>query len=227
MWKAGLGIHFEGACHEYPTIGGHPGIEVEDAVIRHDGKPGLGENSNDRNLRILVRSYNENPRTRTAFYIGSTHRDAGRWREAIEWYEKRIALGESYRDEFLFAHLYKARCERVSGQATVAIQSLLKALSIEPFWAEFWMELAYIAYDEKRYWHCIGYCLQCYNAPQPPTQLWREPNKYTDQPCRIISWCYEHMGLTGQAHHWAVIAKHYIGVADQEWDDRIKRLEER
>lgn len=85
--------------------------------------------------------------------------------------------------------------------------------------------LAYIAYGETRFVNCIGYCLQALDAPIPPTQLWRERNKYTDQPARMISWCYEHLGYLETALHWAVTAREKIGDPDASWEERIARLE--
>jgi glycosyltransferase involved in cell wall biosynthesis/ADP-heptose:LPS heptosyltransferase len=225
LWRAGRGIRFLGRCHEYPTIGGHRSLELMDSVIRHDAAPGVGESSNQRNLRILAEEFAEQPTPRTAFYLASTHRDGGRWREAADMFARRIAMGEGFRDEWLFAYLYRARCERASGDVAAAEGTLLEAASREPGWAEFWMELAYIAYDQKRYAHAIGYALRADDAPVPPTQLWRETNKYTDQPPRLISWCYEHEGDLVQALVWARRAAERIGTADPEWDARVQRLE--
>jgi ADP-heptose:LPS heptosyltransferase len=88
------------------------------------------------------------------------------------------------------------------------------------------MELAYLAYDQRRYAHAFGYAMQAAEAPVPPTQLWRETNKYTDQPPRLISWCHEHQGDLGQALAWARQARQRIGMPDIEWDARIGRLED-
>ncbi len=116
LWRAGRGIRFEGRCHEYPTIGGHRSLELMDSVIRHDAAPGAGESSNQRNLRILAEEFAERPTPRTAFYLATTHRDGGRWREAADMFARRIAMGEGFRDEWLFAYLYRARCERAAGR---------------------------------------------------------------------------------------------------------------
>ncbi len=225
LWKAGRGIRFEGRCHEYPTIGGHAALTLLDSVIRHDATPGAGESANQRNLRILTEEFAETPNPRTAFYLASTHKDAGRWREAVEWYAKRIAMGEGYRDEWLFAWLYKARCERAMGDAAAAERTLLEAASRERDWAEFWMELAYLAYEQRRFAPALGFALQASDAPIPPTQLWRETNKYTDQPARLVSWCHEHLGDTRAALAWALRARERIGTGDADWDQRIARLE--
>jgi SAM-dependent methyltransferase len=224
LWKNGLGIRFEGRCHEYPTIGGHRVLTLADSVIRHDAAPGTGESTNQRNLRILTEEFAEAPTPRGAFYLANTHKDASRWREAVEWYAKRIAMGEGFRDEWLFAYLYKARCERAAGQPGAAETTLLEAASRDRGWAEFWMELAYLAYEQRRYTHTIGYALQAADAPIPATPLWRESDKYTDQPARLISWCHEHLSDPRQALAWALRARDRIGEGDAEWNARIARL---
>jgi len=226
LWKTGLGIHFEGRCHEYPTIGSRPSLVLADSVIFHDATPGAGESANARNLRILQEEFAENPSPRIAFYLANTHRDGDRHAEAIPWYGRRIAMGPGYRDEWLFAYLYQARCQRAVGDAAAAEATLLEAVSRERGWAELWMELAYLAYEQKRYLHAIGHALQAVDAPIPDTALWREANKYTDQPCRIISWAHEHLEDRSQALAWALRARRWIGAPDADWDLRIARLSE-
>jgi ADP-heptose:LPS heptosyltransferase/glycosyltransferase involved in cell wall biosynthesis len=224
VWKTGRGIHFQGRCHEYPTYGGHASIVLTDSVMRHHAEPGAGENSNARNMRILLEEFAEAPSPRTAFYLANTYKDASRHAEAVPWYDKRIAFGKGYRDEWLFAHLYKGRCQHWAKNLAGAKTTMLQAIAEAPDWSEFWMELAYIAYDQRDYYETIGYALIARDKPRPPTQLWREPNKYIDQPLRLISWCYEHLGDVANALMWAERAKEKIGARDVEWDDRIARL---
>jgi len=80
-------------------------------------------------LRILAEEFAEQPTPRTAFYLGTTHRDGGRWREAADMFGRRIAMGEGFRDEWLFAHLYRGRCERALGDVVTAERTLLEAAS--------------------------------------------------------------------------------------------------
>jgi len=225
LWRANRGIRFEGRCHEYPTIGGHPSLALADSVIRHDATPGSGEGANARNLRILAEEFAEAPTPRVAFYLGSTHKDAGRWREAVDAYATRIAMGEAFRDEWLFAWLYKARCERMLGDDAAAERTLLEATSRERTWAEFWMELAYIAYAQERWTQAMGYALQAAALPIPPTMLWREPDKYLDQPLRMVSLCHERMGELPAALDWARRARRAMAAPDAAWDERTRRLE--
>jgi tetratricopeptide (TPR) repeat protein/2-polyprenyl-3-methyl-5-hydroxy-6-metoxy-1,4-benzoquinol methylase len=223
-WKTKIGNSFAGKIHEYPVLGNGKSFTLIDTIIHHDAEPGLGENSNDRNLRILEAELAEDPtNTRTAFYLANTHKDAGRFVEAIKYYDVRIKLGVVYWDEWITSYLYKGRCERAAGLITEAEQTLLEGLSHAPSWSELWMELAYMYYNINATL-CISYCLQAANRPNTPTQLWREPDKYTDQPRRMLSFCYQSLGNIEEALKWAKEAKLLIGVPDKDWDNRIKVL---
>lgn len=223
LWRTGRGVHFEGRCHEYPTLDGLRSLTLTDSVIRHDATPGTGEGANARNLRILAEEFAEAPTPRVAFYLGSTHKDAARWSDAIGWYAKRIEMGEAYRDEWLFAYLYKGRCERAAGDVAAAERTLLEAVARERSWAEFWTELSYIAYDQRRWNHSLGYAMNAL-MPVPPTMLWREPDKYADQPMRMISLCYEQAGEMRNALDWAERARRAMRAPEAFWDERTARL---
>jgi tetratricopeptide (TPR) repeat protein len=171
----------------------------------------------------MLEEFAEAPTTRTAFYLAGTHKDAGRY-GGCPVVCPAHRNGTGFRDEWLFAHLYKARCERASGDEAAAEKTLLEAVSKERSWAEFWTELSFVAYRQKRHWHVIGYALQAVDSPIPETLLWREPNMYTDQPLRMISWAYEHLGDNAQALAWALKAHAAIGTGDREWEQRIARL---
>lgn len=224
LWKAGRGVRFEGRCHEYPAFPGLRMLTLTDSVIHHDATPGTGEGANARNLRILTEEFAEAPTPRVAFYLGSTHKDAGRWQDAIRWYGKRIEMGEAYRDEWLFAYLYKGRCERAAGDLAAAERTLLEAVARERSWAEFWTELSYLTYDQRRWNHSLGYAMNAL-MPVPPTMLWREPDKYADQPMRMISLCYEQVGETRNALDWAERARRAMRAPEKVWEDRLRRLQ--
>lgn len=223
-WKTGLGIHFKGRCHEYPVLGSARVGMLDKALILHDATPGAGEDSNARNLRILVDEWAENPNPRTAFYLANTHKDAGRWTEAIAWYNHRIDFGDGFRDEWLFAWLYRARCERAAGLLAAADATCIIAGEQAPGWMEFPMERAQIAYQRGDHARCVELASRCVGQPVPPTVLWREVDKYTDHPLRLISWCYEHQGKIDLAIETGELAKAKIGREDREWDDRLARL---
>ena len=224
-WKTRQGVRFGGRIHEYPDHGGRPGMTLQDSIIHHDAAPGIGENSNARNLRILELEMEENPTPRTAFYLANTHKDGARFKEAVPYYQQRIDMGVGFRDEWLFAYLYKGRCERAAGMLEDAEKTLLEAVSKAPEWAEFWMELGYISYQKQKWQKAIGYCLQAVECTVEKTELWRELNKYMDQPRRMLSFCYEALGDKIAALKWAIEARETIGANDREWNERIVNLE--
>lgn len=224
LWPASAQIRFAGRCHEYPILDRVPQIVIDEAVIRHDATPHGSETSNARNLRILEAEHAENPNARTAFYLANTHKDAGRWKEAAEWYYRRIAYGHEFRDEYLFATLYLIRVLRNMGEEGRALSVTLRAIEFAPDWQEFRMELAQHYYKAKNYAECINEAMRAIGKPIPATVLWREPQMYGDQPARLISWCYEHMGLTHIALAWSKEATRMIGTRDADWEKREQRL---
>jgi ADP-heptose:LPS heptosyltransferase/glycosyltransferase involved in cell wall biosynthesis/2-polyprenyl-3-methyl-5-hydroxy-6-metoxy-1,4-benzoquinol methylase len=226
LWKTRHGITFRGKIHEYPTIEHKHGIHLDDSLIVHDAAPTASESSLERNLRILNREYEEDPNnSRTCFYLANTYVDLKDYKNAIQFYSRRIALGEHYRDEYLFAHLYMARCYRNLHDDDNAIKSLKAAIAIEYDWAEFWSELAVIYYNQNKWWACVGHAVIALTKNISRTQLWRENEKYTDQPCRILSWAYQALHNRQEALSWARKAKTLINKEDAEWDERIRRLE--
>jgi ADP-heptose:LPS heptosyltransferase/glycosyltransferase involved in cell wall biosynthesis/2-polyprenyl-3-methyl-5-hydroxy-6-metoxy-1,4-benzoquinol methylase len=224
IFKTKHGIDFTGWIHEYLNFGPAPSFTLADSIIHHDSTPGIGESSNDRNLRILLAEYQETQQPRTAFYLANTYKDAAKWPKAIEWYNKRIEHGVGYRDEYLFCYLYKIRAERANNDLVAAKQSIKEALLEAPDWSEFHMENAYIAYQEKNYQEAIQHCRTAANQYPPETQLWREFNKYRDQPLRLASFCYEHLGNKELALRYAEYVRQFVNTVDVQWEERIKAL---
>lgn len=225
VWKLGMGVRFFGRCHEYPKIDGLRN-ETMLATIRHHADPDASqEDSNARNLRLLTKQWGEDgPDTRTAFYLACTHKDAGRHADAAHWFERRISLGVGYRDEYLFAMLYRARAEAAEEWFESADSILADAIKQEPTWAEFWIARAQIAYAKKDWKTCIKHAKQTLGMPIPPTALWRETWAYKDGGPRLISWCYEHLEDIDSAIEWSYVAHDLIGGHDQEWEQRHVRL---
>jgi ADP-heptose:LPS heptosyltransferase/glycosyltransferase involved in cell wall biosynthesis len=225
LWKMEKRVRFAGRVHEYAVLDGLSCMVIEQFKIRHDATPGSGENANARNLRILQTDFAENPTTRGAFYLAGTHRDGGRNELAAQWFHKRIEMGEGYRDEWLFAHLYAARAHRALEEWAQADEMAARGAYLAPDWAEFRMERAFIAYKRGSYAEAIERATGICGMPMPATQLWREPPMYRDQPLRLISWCHEHLGNMSLALTYAQEAKRHIIGDDLDWDARIARLE--
>lgn len=61
-----------------------------------------GEQSLERNLKVLLEDWNEIPSPRTAFYLANTYTEMGLDDKAVEFYTKRLSLGGS-KDEIWFS----------------------------------------------------------------------------------------------------------------------------
>lgn len=226
LMKTSKHLRFKGRCHEYLDMIDCRIGEIRDSLIVHNLDPDANqEDSNKRNLRILTIEWKEDGASpRTAFYLANTHKDAGRWKEAAEWYYARLAFGEGFRDEYLFALLYLARSHKALKEYPEALKVVAEGRAKVPEWAEFIMEQAYIEYEQKEYAKAIYTSGCAFDLPQTPTPLWRESSAYLDGPARLISWCHEHLGNPAQAIVWAQLARERIGGPDQQWDMRIARL---
>lgn len=223
LWKTGKGIKFHGRCHEYPAWTGQD-ITHQHVTIYHDAAPGSGENANVRNRRILEREVQEAPTPRNCFYLANTHKDGGRYSEAIEYYDRRMQFGKGYEEEYWFAALYKARCLRNLRKHKEAEKFVFECLRERHDWGEFWMELGYLKYDLNDSRSSLAYCLAAADLPVPPSNLFRESNKYTDQPYRYASFAAERMGDKEIALKLAEKAMDRIGGPDADWEQRIETL---
>ena len=226
LWPAAWKLRYHGWCHEWLELGKRPHLVLNDACIRHDATPheSAGEDSNQRNLRILTAQYQHEPDARCAFYLANTHKDAGRWKEAVEWYYKRLGYGDTWRDEYLFALLYLARSLRHLKMIRESQGAAETGLALAPDWQEFRMEIAYGHYDAKEYKEAIGIATGALDQAIPTTVLWREPTLYKDGPARLISWCYEHLGQKTPALVWSQMATRLIPTFDADWAYRESRL---
>jgi tetratricopeptide (TPR) repeat protein len=111
--KRKLDVTCVGATHEHYRL--PPGCRVErlptDAVFIVDhGDGGCKSNKLERDRELLRREIRETPANpRTVFYFAQTLFDMGDHREAIGWYEKRIALG-GWEQEVAYSKFRIALC---------------------------------------------------------------------------------------------------------------------
>lgn len=199
LWRTGLGIHYQGACHEYPYWPRHTRLLSTELNIHHrwtsNPHQELGPS---RNLRILQREYANGQRSlRVLFYLGNTLKDAGQYQAAIDIYAEYLAQKPGYWDEHVFCMLYKMRCERQlayqNGDYAAFFTSGFEALAQDQRFSEISMELAYAYFDLGQWHKSIAFC-EFSLQEMPKTDLFIEPDKYTDQPHRIMARCYQQLG---------------------------------
>lgn len=138
--KTGIGVKCVGPTHEYYEFPGgarhHTRIPINMLYIDDIGDGGAKADKIPRDIRLLLAGIEEEPNNgRYHFYLANVYRDAGRHREAIETYKKRIALGGWY-EEVWNAMYEMGKCQLAIGEDSAGIMTLLDAFQFHPHRAE-------------------------------------------------------------------------------------------
>lgn len=127
---------FEGKIHEWINVDGEVGTDRKIAILHRPDKRGK-ERSGERNIRLLQAVLADNPDdTRSLFYLGNALLCEGQYAEAIEQYSRYQALGGSYQAELFTAVYSIAVCQLLLGNWDAAIAAALRAIHIDPRYAE-------------------------------------------------------------------------------------------
>jgi glycosyltransferase involved in cell wall biosynthesis len=127
---------FIGRVHEQVAIRGT--IEnAEGVILDHMPDKRGKESSHDRNLRLCEAEVRDNPAdARALHYLATELRNAKRYEEAILRYTQQLALGVGWPTERYQACLGIASCCYESGDFVAAVSACMRALAIDPRYAE-------------------------------------------------------------------------------------------
>jgi hypothetical protein len=189
IWRTGLGIRFTGKVHE--VIHFDWALKVTPVYVLYRHHPGTHEgqeNGTDRNMRILKGEIY--PPLRSLFYWANENMDAKHYREAIKWwceYIRRCKEGESaWPVELAHCYFRAARWLNHVGDRAACIGLCNELLAFDPSWSEAWCELAYIAYEEKRYDEMKKYALKAISN-KFESRLFSERDKYEEVPAFYLN----------------------------------------
>lgn len=227
--------HFHDRCHEYVQLGGYQGMKLkcDDITLRHLPKP---KDASGRNIRILEEARDQGPQScphcpgeldgegRTLFYLGNAYREAGRHEDALKCYNPYLERELGWHDERFWGWLYKAQCHAGLGDQEAAVRACCNAIGMNSHWAEPYLAIARIKYTQQKWKEAIAWALHSAAYTMPNTLMFLNVGAYKDQPWRLISWCWEHLGEIDKAIQHAEIAKKRIGGVDKDWEARIARL---
>jgi tetratricopeptide (TPR) repeat protein len=101
-----------GATHEYWGGGNIEKIDYEIIYIRDIGDGGSKSDKFERDIRLLTEELVENPENaRAMFYLAQSYKDIGKYREAIDFYKKRIKFNDFYEERwyshYMIGMMYK------------------------------------------------------------------------------------------------------------------------
>jgi glycosyltransferase involved in cell wall biosynthesis len=134
---------YVGSTHEYVASSASEAVEKLDAiVIHHHADSGTRSEKLGRDLRLLEQDLHSDPSdARAVFYLAQTYRDLGRRTEAIDLYERRVAMDGW--DQEVFYSLFQAGVLRAeSGEWPAAMAALVAAWKYRPARLEPVYELA-------------------------------------------------------------------------------------
>ena len=106
-----------GVTHEYvstPPNNHNVNIGKDVLFINDIGDGGAKADKFERDIRLLTKGIEDEPKNaRYHFYLANSYKDSGRFDEALEWYKKRIDLGdweqEVWYSYYNIANMYEAR----------------------------------------------------------------------------------------------------------------------
>lgn len=205
FFRNNWGVRFEGAIHEYPVVHHLRQTTLNGPSITHLHQ--IKATRGSRNVSILEREYQRDPtHKRTLFYLANTYKDMGKYDQAIEIYNKYIALGGNFKDELFLAHYYVSESHFHAGRLDEAIKASLRAMLIDDRWAETYLTIGESYFRKRDLKKAIGYLGVADGLPLPATNMFVQKERYDIQPKRLLSQCWEQLGDMRRAAAYSTAA---------------------
>lgn len=185
-----------------------------DIAIEHHKPDVYVERSSDRNLNMLARLIAQgNHSARTFYYYGKELRQHGRYEEAIQAFERHIAINETDRISRYQAMHQAMQCCMNLQQADEALRWGLKALAVDGSRAEALVEMGVVHYRLQAFDLAIPLLTAATTCRMPESGLILEEN-YSWRPYHYLSLCYEGIGKPVKAIEAAL--KAYETIPDKQ-----------
>jgi tetratricopeptide (TPR) repeat protein len=126
---------YTGVTHEYiSTPSGNHNINIgkNELFIRDIGDGGSKSDKFERDVKLLLDGLKEEPgNVRYHFYLANSYKDSGQFEKAIEYYHKRITLGD-WEQEIWYSYYNIGNIYETQGKMPDAIVYWLKAYNHNP-----------------------------------------------------------------------------------------------
>jgi glycosyltransferase involved in cell wall biosynthesis len=134
--RAGSVGWYRGVTHEYLDVESAGFIPEEKAYFFDHADGANRPNKFTRDISLLKRGLKDEPNNeRYFYYLAQSYRDAGKYMEAIRWYDKRVKFG-GWPEEQWSAQLHSAECYKALGNEAEFIRRSLIAYNMRPSRAE-------------------------------------------------------------------------------------------
>ena len=160
-----------GGTHEYWNYGQTSRIPREVMYIDDKNDGGAKADKFERDLQLLQADIDENPRNdRAHYYMGQTLKDLGRFEDAIEMFQKRIALG-GWIEEVFYAHYQIAKCYEHMNKPHEMELWMNKAHEYHPKRAEPMYHLTRYFREKSQHYKAYHYYIKGKDIPYPRDDL--------------------------------------------------------
>ncbi|MBW2260850.1 MAG: tetratricopeptide repeat protein [Deltaproteobacteria bacterium] len=201
------GARWRNPVHNILDVDG-PVASLSGPVVVHDRYSGQSRESRARRnaqrdehvTAILEERIREDPKdTRSMFYLGQQHRDAGRWEAAHYWYERygRTEGGNQWPEESLIAAANAGRAALMLGDLEAALECAHRAVLVMPDRAECRMLEGDVHYARRMYAEALTAFEQAEAcAPPAAARLWVDRSIHQGgwKVLDNISMCCWHLG---------------------------------
>jgi glycosyltransferase involved in cell wall biosynthesis len=177
---------YVGVTHEYLEINLEQRHLADPWIFDH-GDGGSKHDKYQRDIRLLTEAIAQAPTNpRSWFYLGQSYFDLEQYQQAINAYERRIALG-GWPEEVFYAHLRLARAKQQAGFAAIEVaHAYLVAYQYRPSRAEPLVDLAYFHSGRNEHALALLYARQARQLAQPNDVLFVETDSYSWKALDVI-----------------------------------------
>lgn len=168
---------YVGMTHEYLDVGAETKV-LEGAHLRDHACGSSRSDKIKRDIALLEFALRKDPNDgRSLFYLAQTYREAGRYADAIQLYQRRIELG-GWDEETWYCKYMIARCHEGLGDIPRFISACLEAYSERPSRAEPLHALALHYRNVGQHDACAAICEMGEKIPFPSDLLFVEEPAY-------------------------------------------------
>lgn len=213
-------LRFVGVTHEYPDVGQTPRPLLSGAYFRDNATGSSRVEKYERDIRLLAEALAANPGdARSAFYLGNSYFDIGRYEEAIAAYAKRIALG-GWAEEIFYAMYRTGQCYQGLGREGEMFRQLLATFDAFPHRAEPLHVLALHEQRAGRHRAAYLFARQGSEIPKPVEGLFVQADVYTWRLRDIMGVSLYYMGRSEDSRRCSEAA---LAVAPESEHERIRK----
>ena len=195
------GYHWHHPVHEYPR----PDNRTKEVYAHTDmllvSHHPDNTKSRGQYMPLLELAIAEDPHCpRNAFYHARELTFYSRWKDAVEYLNKYLAMPEAtWQNERCYAYRLLGKCYAQLGNLPQSIKMYRLAVAEAPGTREPWVELAQIAYSTQNWTECYSAAKSALNIRDKALVYTMDPSVWTERPYDLGSIAAWNLGLKSEA----------------------------